>query len=205
LPMCGEEAITCGSTPGRGVAERIDRLMVPAGRWIVAVGTRTARPANGSFTLDISEDALCTRDSECALGAACIAGLACAPELGFVATSTVRMDIPDGGRIEIPLEILGPTSRVARVRARVVFEHPYPEDLVIELRSPGPQPIVVRLRDSSAYEADVTYGRERPADGPGHLEDFTLVETATGTWSLSIEDRAIGDRGFVTGIVLGVE
>jgi hypothetical protein len=205
VSACGEEAIVCASTAGRGVAERIDRLPLPMGRWLLAVGTRSARPAEGSFTLDVREDALCTRDAECAFGEACIGVLSCAAELGDTVTSTVEIDIPDGGRVEIPLEFLGTAARITKIRARVAFEHPYPEDLVIELSSPPPSPIVVRLRDRSAYEADVTYGRERPADGPGHLADFGLVETATGTWTISIEDRAIGDRGFVTGVVLGLE
>lgn len=205
LSGCGAEAVACGSSPGRGVAERIDRLALPAGRWIIAAGTRAARPASGSFTLDVAEDAACTRDAECPIGEVCADGLVCAAERGWVRTSTARVEIPDAGRVAIPFVFNGPTSRVKKVRARVAFEHDYPQDLVIELRSPGPSPVSVRLRDRAAYEADVTYGRDRLADGPGQLEDFLLVETATGAWSLVIEDRAIGDRGFVTGVSIGVE
>lgn len=205
LASCGAEAMLCASAGGRGVTERIDRFSLPAGRWILAAGTRAGRPASGSFTLAVAEDAACTKDGECPFGAACIDDLACAPERGFVQTSTARVEIPDSGRIEMPFVFNGPTSRVKKVRARVAFEHDYPQDLVIELRSPGSSPVAVRLRDRAAYEDDVTYGRERLADGPGQLEDFLLVETATGAWTLSIEDRAIGDRGFVTGVSIGVE
>jgi hypothetical protein len=205
LSECGQEAIACASTPGRGVPERFDAAEVPAGRYVLAVGTRVARPAPGSFELSISESASCAVDRDCPLDELCLDTFACAPAPGFTATSTARLAIPDGGELSIPLRMFGPSSRPREVYVRVQLEHDYLEDLVVELQSPGPSPFVVRLRDRTAYEADVSYGRERPADGVGSLADFALAETATGAWSLVVRDRAVGDRGFVTGVVLGVE
>ncbi|MCK6548081.1 proprotein convertase P-domain-containing protein, partial [Myxococcota bacterium] len=102
----------------------------------------------------------------------------------------------------------GPAARPARVRVRVAIDHPYPEDLVVELFAPdvpGLGSIHVRLRDRSAGAPDVVFGPDRPAEGPGSLDDFLLVPSATGTWRLRVEDRAPGDRGALLGVSLDVE
>lgn len=204
---CGAPPIACARAPGRGVTETLGPLSLGPGTHVIAVGARRERPSQGSFELAVSASAECRSDRDCPLGERCSSLLVCAPLSGFTVTSTTRRAIPDGaGALDLPITVPGPSARGERLYARVAIEHPFPEDLVIELWAPfRGSSIPVRLRDRSSSDFDVTYGRDRPADGPGRLDDLLVPETATSTWTLHIEDRAFGDRGFLQGFSLEVE
>lgn len=203
LAGCDGAVIACGRAGGRGASEVLGPLSLPAGRWTLAVGSRVERPVPGSFSLSLGRAADCRRDADCPMGESCTALLSCGAGATWTVTSTETRTIPDGsGSIRVPLFVAGPPGRPVHVRARVAFDHPYPADLVVELIAPGEPEVRVRLRDRSDGPADVTYGADVPASGPGALADFMITPSAAGTWTLSVEDRAPGDRGALTGVAL---
>jgi hypothetical protein len=197
----------CAQTPGRGIAERIGPLSLAAGTHVIAVGTQVALPSYGSFRVSARAGPACLSDVDCALGLQCSPNLACGPPSGTIVTSTRAYAIPDGqGALDVPIRMTGPSPRPSAVRFRLELQHPSPQDLVALLISPGgPRAITVRLRDRSEGALAAVYGSDRPPDGPGSFDDFGLLTTAQGTWTLHIEDRVLGDQGLVLRYALEVE
>lgn len=193
LPACGGAPVACASAePG----DRALELVAPSGASHLAVGHRGE--VSGSFALGAARSG-CLLDRDCPLGQICSAG-ACAGS-GAVVDAT-RRPIPDLGELEVPLAIDAGPSRGARVRVRIALEHPFPEDLVVTLRSPSG--ITVRLRDRRPGALDAVYGADRAPDGPGRLLDFG-VGPVTGIWQLRVRDAAAGDTGALLGVALEVE
>jgi hypothetical protein len=202
LSECGA-VIACSAGGGAGHAEMLRQLSLPSGRAAIAIGSPPGAIA-GSFTIMAALGAECTADADCPLGERCTRDLACGPPASASAIS-LGAEIPDNDRIELPLVLTTPIDRPpSRVRVRLAIEHEFPRDVVVTLASPGGWPIV-RLRDRLDGALDSVYGKDRPADGPGSMFDFGLAATASGTWTLGVEDRAPGDVGRVTGVVLEVE
>jgi hypothetical protein len=200
LDGCGA-VIACAASGGDGVSEVIDGLAVSPGRYAIVAGS-AAGTREQSFELMSRAGARCVRDADCALGARCGPNLECGP-IGSGVTVAGPIPIPDDGEVSVPILVSIPIERPT-IRIRVAVEHPLPADLVVDLVAPGGRPIV-RLRDRLDGALDSVYGRDRPADGPGSLDDFRMVSTASGTWTLRVRDRALGDEGSVEGVVLEVE
>jgi hypothetical protein len=207
LADCGGPAISCARTARRGSAQTIGPINLAAGLYVLAVGTRAAAPTPGSFMLSVRANAQCRSDLDCAIDRICDDRLSCSPPAGLMATSTASRAIPDGqGALDLPLRLPGPGRRPTHVRVRLELSHPSPQDLVVTLTSPpSPDPITVRLRDRSPGELALVYGADREPDGPGSFDDFGLVSSSTGTWTLHVEDRVLGDPGFVLRYSLEVE
>lgn len=202
-----QRPLACGTSAVPGGAAWAGPVALAAGTFFIAAGTPGSAGAPGSFRLLAAENAACRSDADCALGSRCGDGLTCSAPAGFVATSSRTLAIPDGqGSLDVSIMLAGPAGRPARVRVRLRFAHPAVQDLVVLLTSPAsPAAITVRLRDRSPGALDVVYGSDRPADGPGRLEDFGLLTGAAGTWTLHIEDRARGDPGSLSGYALEAE
>jgi hypothetical protein len=198
---CGA-TLACAAGGGAGHAETLRHLSVPAGRAAIAIGSPPGA-LRGSFTVLAALDAECAADSDCPLGERCTDDLGCG-SLAGARVITLGAEIPDNDRVEFPLRLSGPLGRPAKVRLRLAIEHEFPRDVVVTLAAPGGWPIV-RLRDRLDGALDSVYGKDRPADGPGSMFDFGLAATASGSWTLGVEDRAPGDVGRVTGAVLEVE
>ncbi len=203
LSGCGE-TLACAAQGGAGHAEVLRRLSLPAGRATLVVGSPPGA-REGSVAIKASLSAGCVEDADCLLGERCLDNLTCGA-LAPANAVAADVDIPDDGRVVIPLDVsaVSPSRPPSRVRLRLAIEHEFPRDLVVTLASPGGGPRV-RLRDRLDGTLDSVYGKDRPADGPGTMFDFGLAATATGTWTLEVEDRAPGDVGRVTGAVLEVE
>lgn len=205
LSSCGA-VVNCQRSIGRGFASVIGPTALVAGDYAIAVGTRLEDRSPGSFGLSVAAVAECRSDADCSLSQRCTNELRCG-SAGSAVISTTARAIPDGAAaLEVPIVVASPASRPARLRVRVRLEHPSPQDLVIELRSPAaPSPITVRLRDRTPGALDTVYGSDRPPDGPGSLDDFGLVASARGTWTLRLEDRAVGNHGSILGFSFEVE
>lgn len=202
LSGCGAP-VACASSKGPGGAEVLRNVQLSAGRYAVAIGGGAAADAQ-SFRVFAAVGAECVEDADCDLGQVCSPSLACEPVRSGAALVQGPVPIPDDGILQLSLPVAAPAGRPGRVRLRLALDHPFPRDLVATLVGPGGRPMV-RLRDRLDGALDSVYGKDRPADGPGSLFDFGLVETATGTWTLVVEDRAPSDEGIVTGVVLEVE
>jgi hypothetical protein len=201
LSECGA-TLACSAAGGAGHAEKVARLAPGAGRITIAIGSPPGARA-GSFVIAANAGAECVEDADCPLGERCDGNLACGPPAARSAVS-VGAEIPDNDKLELPLALSGSDGRPSRVRLRIAIEHEFPRDLVVTLSPPGGWPRV-RVRDRLDGALDSVYGSDRPADGPGTMFDFGLAATASGTWTLEVEDRAPGDVGRVTGAVLEVE
>jgi len=86
---------------------------------------------------------------------------------------------------------------VGDVNVEIDITHTYIGDLTVDLQSPSG--VVVRLHDRSGSSSDdivTTYDEQDGTmpDGPGSLADFNYMGV-TGTWTLTVEDHAIGDTG----------
>lgn len=190
-PACDAPALLCVN--GRGV-ETLGPRVLTAGRWIVSVGS-TPNSTLGSYVIR-SEIGACGSDPDCGPRAEC-RSLQCQP------SSFTPIPIPDLGQLTIRTQIAF-SGRPSRIRARLALSHSAPEDLLVTLQSPDPEPIVVRLRHRRGGPLDEVFG-DVPADGPGDLADFGLVPDARGEWLLRISDQAAGDSGTVQNFRLEVE
>lgn len=94
---------------------------------------------------------------------------------------------------------------VGDVDVAVDITHTYIGDLVVELRSPRGDTVVLHNRGGGAADNLIaSYDDEGQApSGPGALSDFDLAP-ATGLWTLTVRDQAGGDVGTLNGWSLRV-
>jgi subtilisin-like proprotein convertase family protein len=96
--------------------------------------------------------------------------------------------IPDGDLEGITRAIdLTADLAIDEIAVFVDITHGRPEDLIVELTSPGGT--TVRLHNLTSGDVNGWYPTELTVDGPGSLEDF-VGENCLGTWELFVCDEA---------------
>jgi subtilisin-like proprotein convertase family protein len=121
----------------------------------------------------------------------------------FTVSSRPDVPLPDqGGPVEDELEVQ-PVCAIAGITVDIEIEHAYRGDVVILLTSPTVR--TVTLKDSSdGDDGDDVVGNYpltlTPVDS---LEAFSGL-SATGTWTLTVEDVDKGTVGSLTGWALNL-
>jgi subtilisin-like proprotein convertase family protein len=94
---------------------------------------------------------------------------------------------------------------VGDVDVAINITHTYIGDLVVELRSPEGETVVLHNRSGGSTANIVAlYDDEGQApSGPGALSDFDFA-TPTGLWTLTVRDQATGDVGSLNGWLLRI-
>ncbi|MDQ7088755.1 MAG: S8 family serine peptidase [Acidobacteriota bacterium] len=173
------------------------RITLRSGQWPDLDPGATAEMTAPYYELTVAPDAPCgqvlhftqnTRSAE-----------AEAQESRFsIAIGNVERDYPDGPPLDLPSSFFGglespqdviDDARVGEIDVTVDISHGDVGELLVMLVSPAGTQVTLHNR-SHAGEQDLKlrYDRDRPADGPGSLDDFK-GEGAQGTWTLVINDN----------------
>ncbi len=201
LDSCGGRVLGCTQANKREEGALLQQSSLTAGEYILVVGSRTLDPP-GSFSLNATHESSCVQDQDCPLEQSCtVSGCQNYPS-GYV-VQTMSAPISDLGTL-VRTATISHSGAVDSVYARIWLEHSHPEELQVELTSPGPQGITVRLRALGQKRTHTIYGVDLNADGPGRLADFRLANPAGG-WKLRIRDSRAGDQGRLRAFILGVQ
>jgi len=112
--------------------------------------------------------------------------------LSFSRNETPPAPIADGrGKLVRTISIPGEVS-ISSILPTVAIKHPFVGDLKVSLQGPDKTKVVLHDRSGTGKDLRGTYGMNlTPA---GDLSTF-LGKSTKGTWTLTIEDVALGDMG----------